>query len=185
MSQTFSTRDRDLNRGQLYSSRVTSVTSLPQGPALPERTVTFAVAPQAVAPAPAAAPAPTPAPEQRFSFALSAQGIVPAPPTGSTAAGSVAIVGRPGLAHTVTATLNSFKPHRDPAIRPALWLIHDLTVPADLAPADLAALPRGVGLTGNRPGAVFTVDGNPATSGATILQQRTPPHPKRGGGVSL
>ncbi|HWI64217.1 MAG TPA: hypothetical protein VNT75_20455 [Symbiobacteriaceae bacterium] len=166
MSQTFSTRDRDLSRGQLYSSRVTSVTTQPA-----VRPVALAVGAPAAPPAPAPAVVEAPVsppvalPEQSFTFLLSTQGIVPAPPTGAQATGTVTLKGRPGSACSVAATLNGLSPHRDPSIRPALWLIHDLTVPEDLVPADLTALPRGAGLTGNQPGAVFTIDGNPATYG--------------------
>lgn len=166
MSQTYSTRNRDQSRGQVFSSRTTVVQALAH-PSVPSLTETAAAAP-APAPVPAAPvlpAAPVTVPEQRFTWSLSALGIVPAPPLGSRATGTVALAGRPGAAPMVTATLSGLQPHRDPAIRPALWLICDLTVPVDLAPADLAALPRGPGLTGNRPGSHFTVDGNPPTYG--------------------
>ncbi|HYF93488.1 MAG TPA: hypothetical protein VD969_14845 [Symbiobacteriaceae bacterium] len=162
MSGTYSTRDRDLNRGQLYSSRTTVISA--HRPSLPERPVSVGVAIPPPAPA-APAAAPPLAPEQRFTFVLSPRGIVPAPPIGSTAAGSVTVSGRPGEAYAISAQVTGLQPHRDPAIRPALWLIHDLTVPADLAAADVAALPRGVVLPANQPGGIFTVDGNPPTYG--------------------
>lgn len=45
-----------------------------------------------------------------------------------------------------------------------VWLIHDLVVPPTLDPADLAALPRALAGV-NQPGQVFTADGQPSTVG--------------------
>lgn len=178
MSQVYSTRERSLSRGQLYSSRTTVVRAEPAGgpprvPAGAGKVLAPAAAqapggPGGAAPAAVQAPeAPVAAavPEQQLSFRLSPQGIEPAPPGMSGAGGTVTLSGRAGSPYTVSAVVGGLAPHRDPVIRPALWLICDLTVPQDLAPGDLAQLPRGAGGTGNQPGAIFTVDGNSPTYG--------------------
>jgi hypothetical protein len=77
----------------------------------------------------------------------------------------VTLSGLPGSSYTVSAVVGGLAPHKDPVIRPVLWLLCDLSVPHDLAPGDLAQLPRGAGGTGNQPGAIFTVDGNSPTYG--------------------
>jgi hypothetical protein len=79
------------------------------------------------------------------------------------ASGTLTVAARPGGGHSVTGTVQGVRPLTDPVVRPVGWLIHDLTVPHDLSPADLAALPRGRTGTGNQPGAVFTIDGNAPT----------------------
>ncbi|HYG59145.1 MAG TPA: hypothetical protein VD902_13880 [Symbiobacteriaceae bacterium] len=185
MSQVYSTRERSLSRGQLFSSRSTVVRAEPVGgarsPVSPPQAAGEAVGAGGAVPVPGpaalqqptvpgggAAPAVTPVPavpEQQFSFRLSPQGIEPAPPGVSGAAGTVTLAGRPGGVYTVSAVVGGLAPHKDPVIRPALWLICDLTVPGDLAPGDLAQLPRGASGAGNQPGAIFTVDGNSPTYG--------------------
>lgn len=188
MSQVYSTRERSLSQGQLFSSRTTVVQAEPvegpgravaaQAPAAPGGgavAVQAPVAPGAGAMAVQAPVAPggeaamiapvAVVPEHQFSFRLSPQGIEPAPPGISGAAGTVTLAGRPGGPHTVSAVVGGLSPHKDPVIRPALWLICDLTVPQDLAPGDLAQLPRGAGGHGNQPGAIFTVDGSSPTYG--------------------
>lgn len=49
-----------------------------------------------------------------------------------------------------------------------LWLLKDLTVPADLDPRDLALLPHGSDGTANQPGAIFTLDGRAPGIGASV-----------------
>lgn len=175
MSQVYSTREQSLSRGQLYSSRTTVVRAEPLGgpsPAVaavqaPKAPAVAAVqVPEAPGVAAAQAPeAPVVAADQQFTFRLTPQGIEPPPPGMSGAGGTVTLAGRPGSPCTISALVGGLAPHKDPVIRPALWLICDLTVPQDLAPGDLAQLPRGAGGTGNQPGAVFTVDGNSPTYG--------------------
>jgi hypothetical protein len=73
------------------------------------------------------------------------------------------VAARPDGSHSVTGTVQGVRTLTDPVLRPVAWLIHDLTVPHDLTPADLAALPKGSAGTGNQPGGVFTIDGNAPT----------------------
>lgn len=199
MSQTYSTRQRP-SGGQVYSSRPGAHTTAPGPvvtAGVPRVTVPVSAVPQTpgavadlsqlqgllqqlqgavpglqaqgVSPQIQAAVAP-PAPEQQLTFALSCQGLPAAQRHCPQATGQVSVRGRAGGPGTVQAGFTGLTPPRDPASRPTLWLIHDLRVPADLAPADLALLPRAVP-GANMPGAVFTVDGKAPTSGWTVLQQ--------------
>ncbi len=170
MSQTYSTLQRDAAGGRVYSSRQSQVTVLPagQGPTV-QRVVP-------TPPAPAAAPQGSPAPTRNPVASVAA---VEAPviskqftlgPTGQKAAAQIGpqASGRVGLTgNAVTAEIAGVNPLRDQAVQPTLWLVADLTVPTDLSPQDLAALPKGSTGTGNQPGTVYTMDGNPATYGPT------------------
>lgn len=149
MSYTYSTLQRDGAGGRVYSSRQSQVTVLPAR--------TGAHGHQAVA-TPIAQPASPPPAAPAWQFTLSSQGQGAAAQIGPEAAGRLALAEA-----AITAQIGGVRPIRDRAIVPTLWLVHDLTVPLDLAPQDLAALPRGATGTGNQPGAVFTLDGNPAT----------------------
>ncbi|MDB4894462.1 MAG: hypothetical protein JWN15_724 [Firmicutes bacterium] len=130
-------------------------------------TQSLGLQPNALAPVPAQ----TPLPAQTASgvpasatFNLTTHGLPGAAriaPGG--ASGTLTVAARPGGGHSVTGTVQGVRPLTDPALRPVCWLIHDLTVPHDLSPADLAALPRGRTGTGNQPGTVFTIDGNAPT----------------------
>lgn len=145
MSQTYSTVSRDMASGRIYSTQ-------------------RSVRPRPAPPAPRRPVEPVP-PPKRFGFSLSPADL----PAVSTAlpgiSGRVALEGGPGESYRVTGQITGLPSAPDPAIEPVLWLIHDLTVPADLAQADLAALPKGSTGTGNQPGTVFTMDGNPPTYG--------------------
>ncbi|MFZ5823203.1 MAG: hypothetical protein ACOY94_02475 [Bacillota bacterium] len=105
---------------------------------------------------------------KRFGFRLSPEGLPGASTIFPEVTGRVALEGSPGGPFQVEGHLSGLPAAPDPAIGPVLWLIHDLTVPVDLAPADLAALPRGAAGSGNQPGTVFTMDGNPPTYGPTF-----------------
>lgn len=113
------------------------------------------------------------------TFALTSQGLPAAAKFAPNATGVVTVSGAPGQPLSVTGSLTGLQPLSDQSIRPTLWLIHDLAVPTDLNPADVAQLPRGSAGFGNQPGSVFTLDGNPPTGGCTIAEQG-PPDPKAG-----
>lgn len=169
MSQTFSTVNRDMAAGRVYSTQP-SVRSAPPARrpiVLPGSAPTRTPMPASVPALTAATVAPAPAvpPSRRFSFRLGPMAPLQVKAAFPEVVGMVALEGREGEAHQVAGQLSGLPPVPDPAIQPALWLIHDLTVPTDLAPADLAALPKGSTGTGNQPGAVFTMDGNPPTYG--------------------
>lgn len=153
MSQTFSTLQRDLYRGRMFSSRAPAAAPPPpQRAAGPQPVVTGA--PPSVQPA------------QQFRFTLSGDGLPAAAQVAPGATATVTLEGQPGSPMAVTGSLTGLRPLGDPAITPTLWLIHDLTVPFDLAPTDMAQLARGSAGMGNLPGSIFTVDGLPPTYGA-------------------
>ncbi len=146
MSQTFSTLQREMATGRVFSSRNGLVTVLP--PQAPLR----------------GAPSPAPAkPSPAFQFVLSGLGLPYGSQAGLSASGIVQLREIHGSACKVMATIQALRPPSDPSVRPVFWLIHDLLVPSDAAPADVAALARGASGTGNRPGSVFTLDGNAPT----------------------
>lgn len=153
MSQPYSTLQRDMANGRIYSSQRSRVTSPRAGPLRPAPAVAETGGPGAV-----------PQPAQGYSFGLNGLSI-PAANLAPGAAGSVSVTWRVGAAPEVSAQINGLRPMADPAVRPVLWLIHDLKVSPELSSADLALLPRGVSGTGNRPGDTFTLDGNPPTYG--------------------
>lgn len=150
MSRTYSTTNREMAAGRVYSTQRQAGT----GPTLPPRS-TQPRQPQARAQSPAPA-----VPPRRFRFQLSPANL-PSAVRMPGVSGAVRLEGRPGENYQIEAELNGLIPPPDPAIQPALWLIHDLTVPMGLGPADLATLPRGGAGLGNQPGTVFTLDGNP------------------------
>ena len=159
MSQTYSTRQRDGGSGQMYSNprgRANLVQARPGSGG----TVPLQSAPVSQETAAPSAPQAVPT---LARFTLTGQGLPVAAQVAPQGSGIAAIMAPPGLPLQVTAALSGVLPPSDSAVRPALWLIHDLTVPQDLAPADLAALPKGAAGTGNQPGSLFTVDGNPPT----------------------
>lgn len=179
MSQTFSTLQRDVASGRVFSSRQGRVTVLPTGSKVPAHLL-----PQPPAAQPVAAPSPSlqtpslqtpslqapfvPAPTavRGYRFALAAQGLSAAAQVGQNGYGTVTVLPVPGGSYGVSASLAGVRPLNDPAVLPTLWLIHDLTVPADLNPADLASLPKGPDGTGNHPGSTFTLDGTRPTYGS-------------------
>lgn len=164
---TFSTRQRELATGRVFSTRHQSAAAPPARPGVTTPAAGASTAPPvspAVAPTAVGHP-PAPLAEQGYTFHLISQGGPVVSAFGAGAQGAVSLAGRPGGPWLVQGRLQGVRPVADPSVRPTLWLIHDLTVPHDLAPADLAALPRGTSGGGNQPGAVFTVDGNPATYG--------------------
>ena len=169
MSQTYSTRQKEFSGGKLFSSRYTTVAVSPAPPPQPEapRAVpTRAVAQEAEPPAPVPQrPVPEPV-EQSHTFALSGAGLPQAKRIAPAGYGTVVVKGRPGQPFAVTGTISGLTSLKDPALQPTLWLIHDLAVPRDLAPEDLARLPKGAYATANLPGTPFTVDGNLPTYGA-------------------
>lgn len=147
MGQTFSTYQRDVARGTIYSSATR------ERPQRPQPIVTRLTAPGA--PEPPAAP-------QRFRFTLT-----PAlfPPNACTAPDGFAsevqgwaTVGEGGL----TVQLTGLKPALHPGGTLTLWLVRDLHVPQLLPPDDRAAIavPQA-----NQPGQLYTLDGQPATLG--------------------
>lgn len=149
---TFSTFERDVARGKVFSSRLS-----PDTPPAFDPGGRFA--------APASAPF---ARGQVFHFVLSSQGF---PPTFFSAPGGFAGSAR-GAAElretgtepgTLTVSVTGLGP-LPPGTELAAWLIHDLVVPPSLDPADLAALPR-LAPEANTPGRFFTVDGAPPTAG--------------------
>lgn len=195
MSQTYSTRQRPRSGGQVYSTRQPQHAAAPrpavQSPpavavadpqvqgaapqwpaAAPQVQGVLPQLPGVLAQAPGAAgvslPVAAPAPEQQFTFALTGQGLPVAQRHTPNASGQVSVRGRAGAPAQVQASFTGLNPPRDPSSRPTLWLIHDLRVPADLSPADLAMLPRAA-QGANMPGTVFTIDGKAPTSGWTVL----------------
>lgn len=157
MSQTFSTLQRELTRGRMFSSRMPAAAPPSPRPAAQQ--------PAAQQPAVAAAQ-PSAQPGYHFRFTLSGDGLPAAAQLAQGAAATVSIQGQPGSPPAVTGSLTGLRPLGDPAITPTLWLIHDLIVPFDLAPADMAQVARGPSGMGNLPGAIFTVDGLSPTYGA-------------------
>jgi len=153
MSQTYSTANRDRGAGGLYSTRRQPRSAAPVAPRAVQRTAGPGAEQHAGAMA-----EPT-----RHAFALRHSGLPLARRLAPGVYGAVTLEGLPGEPHRVEGSLGGLPAIPDPAVRPTLWLLHDLTVPLDLDPADLSALPRGANGTGNQPGHVFTFDGNPPT----------------------
>lgn len=151
MTRVFSTMQKEMGAGRVYSTQhAASVT--PQAPR------------RAMPAAPPQAPVRTPLLGQAFA--------IPLRPAGSglgyggqAASGRVVLTeAEPGRWH-LAAEATGLPVLADPAVRATLWLIQDLRVPHDLAPADAARLPRGAQGTGNQPGEPYTLDGNPPTYG--------------------
>lgn len=165
MSQTYSTRQREFGGGNLFSSRVTQVTTLPQVRPSPAGAATLAPLAAPVVPLQAPVQIPEAPREVRYQFALSPQGLPAAARIAPRAAGTVTLVGEPSGTWRVASTIAGPARMPDAALVPALWLIHDLPVPHDLHSDDLALLPRGSNGHGNQPGTIFTVDGNQPTYG--------------------
>ncbi|HEY3367890.1 MAG TPA: hypothetical protein VGK74_22760 [Symbiobacteriaceae bacterium] len=193
MSQTYSTRERDRGGGQAFSSPQSRVTVLSLKPGGAVGTAGMVAVPvsQAASPGSSYPPAPPfpqpwpaalplqpapavqvgpavlqevqPAPLPGFRFTLTGQGLPAAAQLAPGGMGVVVVAGPSGGPLQVSSALTGVWPLADPSLHPVLWLIHDLTVPVDLAPADLAALPKGAAGVGNLPGTVFTLDGNPPT----------------------
>lgn len=179
MSDTYSTRHRDMEHGRIYSSRGGHATVLTTGkvPLAPQPQVQVQpeVQPQVQVPPPPPPPTPMqlqaqphvqppvqPDLAQEFRYRFSSEGIPGATRFGQIG-GTAVVSGCSGGKHQVTASLSGLGTLPDPSVKPVLWLVADLSVPADLDPRDLAALPTGRSGMGNRPGEVFTVDGNPPT----------------------
>lgn len=146
MSQTFSTLHSEMVGGRLFSTQM-------------PRTVGRVGARQLTRERPTVGSAPEPL---RFRFALSSQGLPAASLVGPCASGQVQVSLPAGL---VSGSILGLLPLSDPALKPTCWLAHDLQVPVDIAAEDLAALPKGADGKGNRPGRLFTLDGNPPTYG--------------------
>lgn len=159
MSQTYSTINRDMAGGRVYSTQHRGTATPPSRARVAPVQAAPPLARARVAPVQAAPP------HTRFRFQLGTADLPMVAQAFPGITGRVTLEGRPGEVYRVDAELEGLPPGPDPAIGPVLWLVHDLTVPAGLAPEDLALLPRGSAGTGNQPGAVFTMDGNPATYG--------------------
>lgn len=166
MSQTYSTVNRDMAVGRVYSTQRTAG-SRPPAPRRPAQQA-VPLRHQAQQPVVPRAQAPAVPPLLRFTFPLNCANLPAASRAFPGCTGSVALEGRAGEPFQVDGQIAGLPPGPDPAIEPALWLIHDLTVPTNLDPADLAGLPRGPSGTGNQPGSVFTLDGGPATYGPSF-----------------
>lgn len=105
-------------------------------------------------------PPPPPPAAAQFRFLMTSQGLPGLTRIGAAPTGEVILTGRPGEGYAVAGSLYGMPALPDRSLAPTLWLLHDLTVPLDLSPADLAALPRG-----NQPGLLFTQDGRPPSFG--------------------
>jgi hypothetical protein len=105
-------------------------------------------------------PPPVASPVQPFRFLMTGQGLPGAMRLGAVPSGEVLLTGRPGEGYAIAGSIYGMPGITDRTMRPTLWLLHDLTVPLNLDPSDLAALPRG-----NQPGFVFTQDGRPPSYG--------------------
>lgn len=164
MSSTYSTAKREKAAGQVFSTlRMAAAAPPPARPPV-EPPRARAVPPQSPPALLRGLPSGAPG-TKRFTFALAPLGLPLPTPVLPDAKGQVTLTGRLGDSYRVEAQFTGLLPPPDPAIQPALWLMHDLTVPTDLNPADLAALPKGMTGAGNWPGDVFTLDGNPPTYG--------------------
>ncbi|MFZ5814079.1 MAG: hypothetical protein ACOY93_02075 [Bacillota bacterium] len=161
MSQTYSTVNREMAAGRVYSTQRSALVT----PTVPRSRAALPSAAPAPAPQAPAPQAPALPPTRRRSFQLNPMGRPGARQGQPGLTGAVRLEGRFGEPYRVEGLLAGLPPSPDPAVQPVLWLIHDLTVPTDLDPADLAALPRGSGGSGNQPGSIFTLDGNPPTYG--------------------
>jgi hypothetical protein len=123
-------------------------------------TITITEAEHAAPEAPAFTPPPPPAAAQQFRFLMTSTGLPGLARLGAAPTGEVLLTGRPGEGYAVAGRLYGMPALPDRSLTPTLWLLHDLTVPFDLAPADLGTLPRG-----NQPGLNFTQDGRPPSFG--------------------
>lgn len=179
----YSSLAAELARGRTFSAQVSAAqvlrptpqpaASTPSGaPSAPVTGVAPAHAPSVSAAAPPALAEPAPAPDCLLARAelsplacppgpLVAPGGLAAGATGSL--GLVDLAGAPGLGLQVQ--VQGLRPLPAAQAQYALWLLHDLVVPADLAPEDLALLPRGPLGTGNLAGSAFTLDGQPVAQG--------------------
>lgn len=160
MSSTYSTATREKAAGQVFSTQRTAAAAPPPARPAVEPPRARAAIQRSLPRVQSLQP-----PVKRFAFPLSPLGFPMPSPVSPDAAGRVELIGRLGEPYRVEAQLTGLPPSPDPAIQPALWLMHDLTVPTDLNLADLAALPKGSTGAGNQPGSIFTLDGNPPTYG--------------------
>lgn len=183
----------DLARGHIFSAQVSPAQVLRPGPAPtvphPAPAAADAAGPAGGSvPAPPPAPAlalalPTPAPVERpiaraeLSAALCPPGALTAP--GGLAAGalgSLSLLLPDRGSACLRLQVQGLRPVAPAQAQYAIWLLHDLHVPLDLPPEDLALLPRGPLGTGNAPGGCFTLDGQapvqgPAANTVTVAVQ--------------
>lgn len=189
MSHTFSTLNREVASGRVYSSRQGAETLVPPAPtpslsgpsvarpaAPPQVEVSLPtmLTPPPILQAPPVS-VPLPSDHRPRTLHLTRQGLPNVPTLSPQLTGTVAL--SPGS--TIQAMVGGYRHTSDPALRPTLWLIYDLPLPLDLDPRDLSALAHGRDGTGNSPGALFTVDGNPPTYGPqsnTLTVSITPGH---------
>lgn len=122
-------------------------------------TVTYSEPSSASDAPPFTPPPPAPA-AQQYRFLMTSQGLPGLARLGAAPTGEVLLTGRPGEGYAIAGSLYGMPPLSDRSLVPTLWLLHDLTVPLDIAPADLAALPQG-----NQSGLLFTQDGRPPSFG--------------------
>ncbi|MGE5676166.1 MAG: hypothetical protein ACM3XM_20185 [Mycobacterium leprae] len=173
MPQDYSTRHQDTG-GQEYSSRGGRTTMLTVQPGPPASPSGPQAQPPLMQPLPLVLPQSIQTPvvggmdleqggngEPKYRYFLTGDGL----PVSGGASGTVLIGVRPGEPPGIKADIQGLRPVADPMMRPILWLIHDILVPADLLPMDQALLPKGVNGLGNQPGTIFTLDGNPPTYG--------------------
>ncbi len=172
MSNTFSTLRRALEGGRVYSSQYTTRTGHAGTRQLGTARAASLVLPEGLS---LEQQQPSPAvgmnsgtvllPPVRWIFHLTGEH-VPVPGRSQPgASGTVTVQRQSDGTWRVVGQVAGMSPLADPAIRPVLWLIHDLPVPVDLSPQDLAQLPKGRLGVGNQPGEIYTLDGNPPTYG--------------------
>lgn len=152
---TFSTFQREVQNGRVFSTRFSPETSLVLDPAT-GRLFTVTSRPPEISPA------------QIMQFVLDSLSFprnifcVPGGPA-VAATGVVEIRTGPAQPARLVARVTGLGP-LPPGTVLTVWLLHDLVVPEALDAADLALLPRlAAGV--NVPRAVFTVDGQPSTVG--------------------
>lgn len=162
MAQIYSTLQRESGKGQPYSTLAQGVRSVPTARSGLEPVASPVSRPVArPVPQPRATQVATPSHHMAFRLGSVLGDHLP----GSAPSGSVRLTGRPGEAYQVEAELHGIAAPPDPQLQPTLWLIHDLVVPREIHPQDLALLPKGQTGWGNQPGGPFTIDGNPPTYG--------------------
>lgn len=145
MSAMFSTTERLVRSGQAFSSRRGLVTALPE----PQKET----------------PAPVPESPAPFQYRLSAPEAGPIE-TERRSGGRVELRPMHDGTLLVRARAEGISVPPDPAVRPTLWLLHDLRVPEDLPGPDLSRLQAAGPGTSNRPGQIFSLEGGPAEPGS-------------------
>jgi hypothetical protein len=164
MGTTYSTLDRDLAGGKVFSSQSKRIQVGQRAAAINNRVPAVSAVPVVVSQT-VPVVAPTPESPRQITFALTTKELQIARQVAPGGTGSVVLVAQANGSTSVASRITGLQPIKDSANRPTLWLIHDLVVPPDIAMADLAQLPKGPLGLGNQPGTPFTVDGNAPTYG--------------------